>query len=368
MNRISKTSIKIQEVFALNNKLTAYVGTYTKDDSKGIYRFALDLETGKIEDITLAAEVGNPTYLSIDKENKHIYSISTTSNAAGIAAYSIKPSTGTLEFINNKLFVESSRCHISLDKNNKFLLSANYHQGEVSVFPLNPDGSLNDPSAIVKHEGAGPNKDRQENPHAHYISVTPDEKHICVVDLGIDKIVGYDFNNGNLVKSDSLTLSLKPGSGPRHMVFHPNNKFAYVLTELSSEVVALEYIASESKFEILQYISALPESFTGESAGGAIHISLDGRFLYTSNRGHDSIAVFSVDAATGKLQLVDHTLTQGSHPRDFSIDPTGKYLIVANMNTNNVVPFLIDQETGKLTQENESVIIPKAVCIRFLNI
>lgn len=350
----------------MNNKLSAYVGTYTKGDSKGIYKFTLDLETGKIEAITLASEAGNPSYLSVDKDNKHIYSIETTDNTAGVAAYSINSSNGELEHINSKLFEGSSRCYVSLDKNNKFLLSANYHQGEVSVFPLNSDGSLNDPSSIVKHEGSGPNKDRQEKPHAHYISLTPDEKYVCAVDLGIDKVVGYHFDNGNLVKSDKLTLSLKPGSGPRHMVFHPNSKFAYVLTELSSEVVTLKYVASESRFEILQYISALPESFTGESTGGAIHISSDGRFLYASNRGHDSIAVFSVDDATGKLQFVDHTSTQGSHPRDFSIDPTGKYLIVANMNTNNVIPFLIDKETGKLTQANEAVTIPSPVCIKFL--
>lgn len=352
----------------MNNKLTAYVGTYTKGDSKGIYKFTLDLETGKIEDITLAAAVGNPTYLSVGKDNKHIYSVATADDAAGVAAYSIDNSNGKLELINSKLFEESSCCYVNLDKNNNYLFSANYHQGEVFVFPLDSDGSLKAPSSIVKHEGSGPNKDRQEKPHAHYISLTPDGKHVCAVDLGIDKVIGYDFENGNLVKSDKLTLSLNPGSGPRHMVFHPNCKFAYVLTELSSEVIALEYVASENRFDILQYISALPESFSGESSGGAIHISSDGRFLYASNRGHDSIAVFSVNETTGKIQIVDHTSTQGSHPRDFSIDPTGKYLIVANMNTNNVIPFLIDKETGKLTQAYEGVTIPSAVCIKFLNI
>jgi 6-phosphogluconolactonase len=203
----------------LNNKLTAYVGTYTKGDSEGIYKFTLDLQTGKIENVTLAAVVGNPTYLSIDKNNKHIYSVATTDKAAGVAAYSIN-SNGELEHINSKLFEGSSRCYVSLDKNSKYLFSANYHQGEVSVFPIDTDGSLMEPSSIVKHEGSS---------HAHYISLTPDRKHVCAVDLGIDKIVGYDFDNGNLVKSDKLTLSLKQGCGPRHMVFHPNSKFAYVL-------------------------------------------------------------------------------------------------------------------------------------------
>lgn len=351
----------------MNHKLTAYVGTYTKGESKGIYRFSLDLETGKIDNITLAAVVGNPTYLTVNKNNQYIYTIATSENAAGVSAYSINGSNNELNVINSKLTMGSSRCYVSLDKNNKFLLSADYHQGEVSVYPINIDGSLRNPSSVVKHEGSGPNKDRQEKPHAHFISFTPDEKHVCVVDLGIDQVVGYDFNQGNLVRSDKLTLSLKPGSGPRHMVFHPNGKFAYVLTELSSEVVALAYRNSEDRFEILQYISALPEHFTGKSTGGAIHISSEGRFLYTSNRGHDSIALFNVDEMTGKLQLVNHTPTIGSHPRDFTIDPTGKYLVVANMMTDNVVPFHIDRETGKLSQVNEAVIIPSAVCIKFLN-
>lgn len=351
----------------LNHKLTAYVGTYTKGDSQGIYKLTLDLETGKIENVTLAAEVGNPTYLSIDKDNKYIYSIATSNDAAGVSAYSINSSNGELKVLNSKLADGSFSCHISVDKNNKFLFSANYHQGRVSVYPLSLDGSIEDPSMVVQHEGSGPNKERQEKPHAHYISLTPDENKVCVIDLGIDQVVGYDFHNGKLEKSKKLTLSLKPGSGPRHMVFHPNRRFAYVLTELSSEVVVLAYIAFESRFEILQYISALPEQFTGENTGGAIHISSDGRFLYTSNRGHDSIALFSVDETTGKLQLVNHTPTKGSHPRDFSIDPTGKYLIVANMNSNNLIPFQIEKETGKLSQANEAVTIPNAVCIKFLN-
>lgn len=352
----------------MNNKLTAYVGTYTTGESKGIYRFTLDLLTGKIENINLAAEIGNPTYLCIDKNNKYLYSVAKVENAGGVASFSIDADSEKLALINYQISEGNPPCHVSLDKKGSYLFSANYHKGEASVFLLSKDGSINPPSSIVKHEGSGPNEKRQEKPHAHYISLTPDERHVCAVDLGIDKIVAYDFNNGILSKSDELTLTLNPGCGPRHMVFHPNKNFAYILTELSSEVIALKYSPSDNTFKVLQYISSLPEDFTGENLGSAIHISSDGKYLYAANRGHNSIAVFAMDLSSGKLQLVDHTFTQGSEPRDFCLDPTGKYLIAANQTTNNIVPFKIDNETGKLIQINNAVTIPSPVCIKFLNL
>jgi 6-phosphogluconolactonase len=350
----------------MNDILTAYVGTYTNGDSKGIYRFALDITTGKIFDINLAAEIGNPTYLCISKNKKYLYTVEKREKLGGVASYLINSSNGSLELINHQLDEGSSPCHVSLDINDSYLFSANYHKGEALVFPINKDGSLNPPSSNVKHEGSGPNKERQEKAHAHYVSLTPDEKHVCVVDLGIDKVVSYDFDRGNLSKSDKLTLALKSGSGPRHMAFHPNNKFAYVLTELSSEVVALEYNLEKGSFSVIEYVTSLPEEFTDDSYASAIHISPDGKFLYASNRGHDSIAVFRINNDSGKLSLIEHVSTQGSGPRDFCIDPTGKYLIVANQNTSNLVPFSIDKETGRLTQANVSVTIPNAVCIKFL--
>lgn len=348
-------------------ELVGYVGTYTNGDSKGIYRFTLDLETGKIENVTLEAIVGNPTYLTIDKNNQFLYSVATAKDTAGVAAFSIKNSDGHLEALNLKLTEGSSRCYVSLDKNSRFLLTADYHHGEVVVYPLATDGSIMGISGRAKHQGSGPDRDRQQKPHVHYVTFTPDEEHVCVVDLGIDQVVGYEFHEGTLVKSDTLTLSLRPGCGPRHMVFHPNGKYAYVLTELSSEVVVLAYISAECRFKIIQYISALPQNYSGSSLGGAIRITGDGRFLYTSNRGHDSISLFYVDGITGKIRLVNHISTQGSHPRDFSIDPTGKYLVVANRDSDNVIPFLIDRDTGKLSQVSEGAMIPSAVCIKFLN-
>ena len=347
-----------------NSKLKAYVGTYTTGESKGIYSFTLDTSSGKIENIKLEAKLDNPTYLAITSDNKHLYSVLKVGTTGGVAAFDIKAEG--LQFINNQLAEGSSPCHVSLDKTNKYLFSANYHKGETSAYPINADSSIAPASALVIHQGSGPNKTRQEKPHSHYSALTPDEKYLCVIDLGIDKLLVYAVNNGKLSKHNEL--SLNPGCGPRHMAFHPNKEFAYLLTELSSEVVVLEYSKSEGSFSILQYISALPADFKDESSGSAIHLSPDGNFVYAANRGHDSIAVFSVDNSSGKLTFVAHTGAEGSAPRDFTIAPGGNYLIAANQDSNNIVPFSIDKSTGKLTRVSDTVILPNPVCIKFLSL
>jgi 6-phosphogluconolactonase len=347
-----------------NSKLKAYVGTYTFGESQGIYSFTLDTILGKIENIKLEAKLDNPTYLAITSDNKYLYSVLKVGAAGGVSTFEI--TAEGLQFINNQLAEGSSPCHLSLDKANKYLYSANYHKGETSAYPITAEGGISEASALVVHEGSGPNKTRQEKPHAHYSALTPDEKYLCVVDLGIDKLLVYTVNNGKLAKHKEL--SLRPGCGPRHMAFHPNKKFAYILTELSSEVVVLEYNQAEGSFNILQYISALPDAFKEESSGSAIHLSLDGKFVYAANRGHDSIAAFSVDNSSGKLTPVAHTPTEGLAPRDFTIAPGGNYLIAANQDSSNIVPFSIDKPTGKLTRVSDTVTIPNPVCIKFLSL
>ena len=347
-----------------NSKLKAYVGTYTKGESKGIYSFTLDASSGKIENIKLEAQLDNPTYITVTSDNKHLYSVVKVGATGGVAAFDIK--AAGVQFINNQLAEGSSPCHVSLNKADNYLFSANYHKGDVSAYPINAEGSISEASALIVHEGSGPNKTRQEKPHAHYSSLTPDEKYLCVIDLGIDKLLVYDVYNGKLAKHNEI--SLKPGCGPRHMAFHPNKKFAYLLTELSSEVVVLEYSEAEGNFNIIQYISAIPEDFKDESSGSAIHLSPDGNFVYAANRGHDSIAVFSVDNSSGELTFVAHTSTEGSAPRDFTIAPGGNYLIAANQNSSNIVPFSIDKSTGKLTRISDIVTIPNPVCIKFLSL
>lgn len=348
------------------SNLKAYVGTYTNGESEGIYSFTINLASGEIANIKLEAKLDNPTYLNITKDNKYLYSVMKAGNMGGVAAFAINGSVDGLKHINHQLGEGSSPCHVSLDNADKYVFSANYHKGEALAFPINREGALSEASALVIHEGSGPNKERQEKPHAHYSSLTPDNKYLCVVDLGIDKLLVYAFNNGTLSKYSELAF--KAGSGPRHMEFHPDGKFAYLLTELSSEVVALDYNKEEGTFSILQYISALPADFTQESAGSAVHVSPDGKYLYASNRGHDSIAVFSIDSSTGKLQLIAHTPTEGSGPRDFTIVPDGSLLIAANQNSSNIVPFSVDKNTGTLARIGDIVSISNPVCIKFLNI
>lgn len=349
-----------------HSKLKAYVGTYTTGEGKGIYSFQMDLNTGLIENVKLEAELGNPTYLNLDLKNKFLYSAIKKDKKGGVAAFSINPITKALDLINYELSEGNSPCHVSLDSKNQYVFSANYHKGISEVYPLEDDGSVKPVLSMTIHEGSGPNKDRQEKAHVHFAALTPDEKYLCVIDLGIDKMITYSLDNGILSKHNEIIL--KSGSGPRHMDFHPNKRFAYIVTELSSEILALEYDFVNGSFKEIQYISALPSDYIGENLGSAIHISLDGKYLYASNRGHDSIAAFSIDSDSGKLTLVSHTYVEGNHPRDFNIDPTGKFLVVANKDTNNIVPFLIDKVTGKLTKINSDISIPNPVCIKFLNV
>lgn len=349
-----------------NTKLKAFVGTYTTGEGKGIYSFVLNLNTGGIDDVKLEAELGNPTYLNIDKENKYLYSTIKKDKTGGVAAFFINPVTKALELLNYKITEGSSPCHVSLNSNNTYVFSANYHRGIDEVYPINKDGSLKPVISMVVHKGSGTNKDRQEKPHVHFSDLTPDEKYLCVIDLGIDMLVTYTFDKGILSKYNELAL--KPGSGPRHMDFHPNGKYAYIITELSSEVIVLEYNSLNGSFKEIQYISTLPADFKAENLGSAIHVSLEGKYLYASNRGHDSIVVFSIDASSGMLTLVSHTSTEGNHPRDFDIDPTEKFLVVANRDTNNIVPFIIDKVTGTPIKINSGVSIPNPVCIKFLRL
>lgn len=350
----------------MKNKFTAYIGTYTNGESKGIYRLIMD-EQGKIEDLKLAAELDNPTYLTISKDNKYLYSVIKIGDKGGVAAFSIDAETEELQLINYQVSEGSSPCHVSLDNENKYVFSANYHRGLVEVFPIAEDGGVKPPSSIAIHEGSGPNKERQESAHVHFVSLTPDQNYLCAVDLGIDKVVVYDFKDGLLSKAEELSLSLKPGCGPRHMAFHPKGKFAYVVTELSNEIVILEYCEANPEFKQIGYISTLPDNNEGESFCSAIHISRDGKYLYAANRGHNSIAVFIIDDSTGMLELVGHRSTEGQFPRDFIIDPTGRFILASNQNSNNLMTFSIDKETGLLTRTGSEATVPNPVCTKFLN-
>jgi 6-phosphogluconolactonase len=272
--------------------------------------------------------------------------------------------SGSLEAINSQVSAGSPPCHVSVDSSARNVFSANYHKGTVESYLTNSDGSLGPAVSVMEHSGSGPDS-RQEKPHTHYAGLTPAEKYVIAVDLGIDQVITYEVNEG--VLKEKSTLSVNPGSGPRHLVFHPNGKYAYVMTEFSSEVLLLQY-QEDGSFKQLQAISTLPEDFKENNQGSAIHISSDGRFVYAGNRGHNSVAVFSVNQDNGELSFVEHTLTEGNWPRDFVLDPTEKFVVASNQNSSNLVLYSRDENTGKLTLLQSDVGVPDPVCVKFLNV
>lgn len=344
-------------------KFTGYIGTYTKGDSKGIYSFTLDAANGKITDVKAAASLENPTYLTISQDNQYLFSVAKEGNSGGVAGYKILES-GELILINNQLSEGASPCHVSVNEENSLLLSANYHKGSADSYRLNPgNGEIQAVLSSIFHEGSGPDE-RQEKAHTHYAGFTPDEKYAAVIDLGIDQLITYSLDNGKLAEKSILNIA--PGSGPRHLTFHPNGEYAYLMTEFSSEVLVLKYTSGDGSFQQLQAISTLPADFKENNQGSAIHISSDGKFVYAANRGHDSIAVFEVKSGSFELSFVEHTSTEGNWPRDFVLDPSEKYLIASNQNSSNVVLYSRDKETGKLTLLDSEVNVPDPVCVKFL--
>ena len=359
-----------------NTRYIAYVGTYTSSGkSQGIYIFEMNPTSGELNLLGTSEKIENPSYQVIDNKIEFLYTVMETENFNGklsgaVAAFAIDRETGLLKFINSQPAEGRAPCHININKSRSHIFTANYREGIVSVFPLNSDGSICAASCVIEHKGSGPNKERQEKAHAHYVSLTPDEKYLCAVDLGIDKIMVYEFDSttGKLHPSKHPEVNIRPGSGPRHMVFHQSGKFAYLINELSSDIVAYEYSSEEGKFNEIQYISTLPSVYKDFNNCAAIHISPDGKYLYGSNRGHDSIAIFSIDENTGKLELIETVSTQGSFPRDFQIDPTGKFLYAANQNSDSIVVFRILPESGIIEPTGEVINVPSPVCIKFANL
>jgi 6-phosphogluconolactonase len=348
-----------------NTQFIGFVGTYTKGESKGIYAFTLDTQEKQITQVRVAAELDNPTYLNISKDNRFLYSVVKEGDSGGIAAFAVNSQSGELTPLNTQLLEGSSPCHVSVDSQTKFAFSANYHKGEVVSYLVN-SGTLTQPVSIMKHEGSGPDP-RQEKAHTHFAEMTPDEKFLAVCELGSDQLITYRVEENGALK-EAARLAVRPGTGPRHLTFHPNKKFAYIMTEFSSEVIALRYDSGNGSFTEIQTISTIPKEFNENNQGSAIHISSDGRFIYAGNRGHNSIAVFGVDNDNGKLRLIERVSTEGDWPRDFSLDPTEKFLVGSNQNSSNLVLYSRDTETGKLTLLQSDVKVPDPVCIKFLHI
>jgi len=352
----------------------AFIGTYTsKTDSKGIYSFHFDVATGRLTAMVLAATTPDPSFLTVAGNEKYFYAVNELSEfdekkSGAVTSYSLDRKSGKLTQMNQVPSGGADPCYISFDQNGKYLLVANYTGGSVSVFPVASDGRIGAASAFVQHTGSGPNKERQEGHTHHYIAASADNRFVFVVDLGLDEVLVYRFDpaEGSLTPNDPPFAKLAPGAGPRHLAFHPNGKFAYVLNEVNSTVTAFTYDSKNGSFSTLQTLSTIPKDFTAHNDTAEIVVHPSGKFLYASNRGRDSIAEFAIDPAKGTLTLAGDFSTQGKTPRNFALDPTGKFLLVANQESNNIVVFRIDQSTGALTATGQVAQVPAPVDIVFV--
>ncbi|HEX5177590.1 MAG TPA: lactonase family protein [Chthoniobacteraceae bacterium] len=343
-----------------------YVGTYTRPNgSKGIYHFRLDGNTGAISGGELAAESKSPSFLALHPTKKFLYAVNEVDGSGGVSAFAIEAG-GKLRPLNQQPSRGAGACHLSVDAAGKTVFVANYGAGNIAALPIKPDGSLAPATGFVQHHGSSADPQRQKEPHAHSIYPGSDGTLVYACDLGTDKIYIYRFNSatGELTPHEPASASVPAGSGPRHLAFLPG--FAYVINEMGNTVSVFQHDAAAGKLALIQTIGTLPDDFTGESTTAEIFAHPNGKFVYGSNRGHDSIAVFRVDASSGKLGLVEHESTQGKSPRNFAISPDGRWLIAANQQTNNLVVFKVDESGGTLTPANQSVPLGAPVCVTFV--
>ncbi len=350
--------------------LPVYFGTYTsgRNAAEGIYRSVLDTETGELSAPAIAAKAENPSFLEIHPGGKFLYAVSESGRAGTVSAYAIEPDTGNLKLLNNRPSGGSGPCHVNIDQAGKNVLVANYSSGSASVIPIKSDGSLAEPTGFVQHEGSSVNPQRQKGPHAHSINVSPDNRFAFVADLGLDKVMIYklDVEKGTIAANDPAFAKVKPGAGPRHFTFGADGRYAYVINELAGTVTAFAYEPASGTLTEIQTITTLPNGFTGSSSCAEVRVHPSGKFLYGSNRGHDSIAVYRIDPAKGTLTFVEHERANIKTPRNFNIDPTGRFCLVANQGSDSVVVFRIDQKTGALEPTGNKISIGRPVCIRFL--
>ena len=350
-----------------------YVGTYTGPASKGIYAYRFDNATGQITSLGLAAESVNPSFLAVEPSHRFLYAVNEVADyqgekSGGVSAFAIDQKSGKLTFLNEVSSRGAGPCYVSLDKTGKNVLVANYDSGSIAVFPVAADGKLGDASTVVQHSGSGPNLERQKGPHAHEIQTSADNRFALAADLGLDELLVYHFDpaKGTLSANHPPIAKVAPGAGPRHFVFHPGGTFLYVIDEIASTVTAFSYDASKGTLRQIATASTLPEGFKGDNDTAEIHVSADGKFLYGSNRGHNSIAIFALDQATGAPRFVEAVPTGGKIPRNFELAPGGDFLFAANQDSNNVVVFKVDKKTGHLTPTGQVLEVPSPVSLRFV--
>jgi 6-phosphogluconolactonase len=352
-----------------------YIGTYTNGgQSRGIYLLELDVATGALTAKGLAGESVNPSFLAVHPSRKWLYAVGEVNDFNGeksgaVSAFTIDAASGTLSMLNQQSSRGQGPCFVTVDRTGKNALVANYGSGSVAVLPIGGDGRLGPSTAFRQHAGSSVNAQRQQGPHAHSINLDAANRFAVAADLGLDELLVYRFDAaaGALAANEPPFTKLAPGSGPRHFAFHPDGKHAYVINEMKLTVNAFEYDAERGALSEIQTLSTVPLGTAGKGLSTAeVQVHPSGRFLYGSNRGHNTIAIFTIDPATGRLTAAGHQPTQGRTPRNFGIDPTGRYLLAANQDSGSVVVFRIDQETGALRPTGGSVEVPRPVCVKFV--
>lgn len=352
-----------------------YVGTYTEEGSKskGIYAYRYDPNTAEITSLGLAAETTNPSFVAPSPDGKYLYAVNEVGNykgpnSGGVSAFSIDHGSGKLTFLNEVPSRGADPCYIVVDPSGKYVLVANYTGGSVAVFPVLAEGKLGEASAFVQHTGHGTNPERQEGPHAHSIDLSHDNRFAMVDDLGLDELLVYKFDRakGTLTPNDPPFAKVEAGAGPRHFVLRPDGKFAYVVAEMGHTVTVFSNNAASGKLEPLQAITTLPKDFKGRNDDAEIQMHPSGKFLYASNRGDDSLAIYAIDGSKGTLAQVAITPTGGKEPRSFEIDPTGTLLFAENQKSDDIVVFKIDQKTGQLTPTGKVLQVASPVCLKFV--
>ena len=355
-------SAKAQEHYLL-------IGTYTNGKSEGIYVYNFNSSTGDFSYVS-KIKSPNPSYLAVAPNQQTVYSVYEEGNnnvGGSVAAYSFNKANGELSKINQQLSGGDHPCYVAVDKTGKWVATANYTGGSLTVFPVQSNGGLGEAAAHIQHTGTSINKQRQEKAHVHCTYFSKDNRFLFAPDLGMDKVMIYSFDqkNGKLNPAPQPFVKSKPGAGPRHIDFHPNNKYAYLIEELTGTVVAFNY--NDGKLTAMQNISAAPSDFKGGMGSADIHVSPDGKFLYCSNRGEsNTITIFKINPANGKLTVIGHQSTLGKTPRNFNFDPSGNFLLVANQDTDDIIIFKRDKQTGLLTDTGKKIEVGNPVCLKWI--
>jgi 6-phosphogluconolactonase len=355
------------------SKHFVYFGTYTDHGSQGLYVSAFDASSGTLASPALAVAAANPTFLVVAPSRRFLYAINELDQFRGqpvgaVSAYSIDSASGKLTLLNQVSSLGPGPAFIGLDQGAKFLLVANYSGGSVAVFRLLPDGRIGESTAFVQHHGSSVNTERQEGPHAHATAMSPDNRFVLVADLGIDQLVVYPFDASHGTLGQAQVVKTEAGAGPRHLTFAASGKFLYVINEMASTVTVYSYHPADGALTPIEKVALLPTGFTGISTAAEVVIHPSGKFLYASNRGDDSVAVFGVDPNQGTLTLIEHVKTGGKTPRSFAIDPSGEWLIAANQDSSNVFTFRINRESGRLTSTGYSIEVSSPAMVDFVTL